>query len=213
MKEKGRSFDGWLSGRTYDFVMNIFGFSEVYVSRMVDRLPLEGGMAVLDLGCGTGISGLVICDRIARRFSGLPPTLTGIDLSRSQLDEAGKKGATRNYSTTFQVGSMDETGLADDRFDLVVASLAIHEASPMVRRATIPEIRRLLKPGGVFVLVEWSRPRFGLKALLWLPFLFKDGTEDNWRNRYAKWCLKEGLRCDRDEYLDSMLRLQVFRKP
>jgi demethylmenaquinone methyltransferase/2-methoxy-6-polyprenyl-1,4-benzoquinol methylase len=107
---------------------------------------------------------------------------------------------------------MDELPFPDNSFDAVVTSLAIHATPPEVRRVAIGEIRRVLKPGGIFGLVDWSRPRFGLWGLLWLPMLLPRMKGDNWRNTYPDICRQRRMELEKDVYVNSLVRCQIFRK-
>ena len=82
-----------------------------------------------------------------------------------------------------------------------------------VRRAAIAETARLLKPGGTFLLVDWSRPRFGLWGIVWYPFCrWGEGNRDNWNNVYPELCRERGLKLKEDDYINSISRRQVFVK-
>jgi demethylmenaquinone methyltransferase/2-methoxy-6-polyprenyl-1,4-benzoquinol methylase len=107
---------------------------------------------------------------------------------------------------------MDELPFPEDYFDAVVTSLALHATPPEVRRKTINEVSRVLKPGGIFGLVDWSRPRFGLWGLVWLPMLLPRMKGDNWQNTYPDLCRQDRMELLKDEYVNSLVRCQVFRR-
>ena len=108
---------------------------------------------------------------------------------------------------------MDELPFPDGHFDLVMTSMALHETPPAVRRAAITETARLLRPGGTFLLVDWSRPRFGLWGIIWYPFCrWGEGNRDNWNNVYPELCRERGLKLKEDDYINSISRRQVFVK-
>ena len=43
---------------------------------------------------------------------------------------------------------------ADDEFEVVSCIYLFHELPPVVRRAVVGEIRRVLKPGGTLIFVD-----------------------------------------------------------
>lgn len=72
-------------------------------------LPGMTGLAVLDLGCGTGLSGAAFKDRAAH--------MTGLDLSPSMIEKAAERGVYDNLL----IGDI-ESGLGDGIYDLVLAA-------------------------------------------------------------------------------------------
>ena len=46
----------------------------------------------------------------------------------------------------------------DNQFDLVHTSVALHEMKPAQLQAILSEVYRVLKPGGVFALVDFHKP-------------------------------------------------------
>ena len=95
---------------------------------------------VLDAPCGTGI------------FSPLIPAVhyTGIDVSDVYVSHARKKHPDRRFAVMDALA----TSFADDAFAAVlVVGFLHHLDEPDVARS-LKEIRRLLRPGGRFLLVE-----------------------------------------------------------
>ncbi len=91
--------------------------------------------------------------------------------------------------------------------------MSIHETPPKIRRSALSEVARVLKPGGIFVLVESCRPRLGLLGILWYPLVcFGEKNKDNWCNVYPDLCRDRGLMLESDAYLNSISRRQVFIK-
>jgi ubiquinone/menaquinone biosynthesis C-methylase UbiE len=61
----------------------------------------------------------------------------------------------------------------DNHFDLVHTSVAMHEMTPSQLQQILKEVYRVLKPGGVFALVDFHKPTNfvfwpGLILFLWL---------------------------------------------
>ena len=152
--KRGNVFDGPVSGKVYDRFADLFGFGPALYIKAVELMPLESGQTVLDLGCGTGAFTCAVADLI-----GDGSVIHGIDLSKKQLDTAQEKMEKRSTRFIPHLCSMDELPFSNDSFDLVISSLAIHAASPPVRRTAIREASRVLKNGSRFILVDWTRPR------------------------------------------------------
>ena len=207
-EKKGYIFEGFLSGKSYDRFTDLFGLGPKLYCRAAMALPLRPGMHVLELGCGTALFGLAIAERI-----GPTSRIHGIDLSQNQITYAKRKTSQSNTTFAFHRCSMDEVPFEDATFDMVVSSMAFHEVPSDVRRGAIREAARVLKPAGLFALMDWSKPRFGLMTILWLPFVyFVEYSEDNWNNTYPALCREQSLALLTDVYLTSLIRCQLFRK-
>ena len=129
-------------------------------SRLLSATELPSGAAVLDLGCGHGMVTIMT----ALRFP--DSTVTGIDLWRS-IDQssntraAAEKNALLNGVSDrvrFDTGDMTDLPYADGSFQLVTASLAIHNIrSRDNRRRALTEAARVLAPGGRILIADISR--------------------------------------------------------
>jgi SAM-dependent methyltransferase len=109
----------------------------------LDRLALEPGARVLDLGCGTG----VVTRGIAAR-PGFAGHVVGLDHS-PRLIEAARRMTTEEGITdrvTFEVGDAAALPYPDAAFDAVVAHTTIsHVGDPL---ALLAEAARVVRPAG-----------------------------------------------------------------
>ena len=102
---------------------------------------------LLDLGCGTGRLLSFVKDNYPRLG------VTALDLSPYYLERA--RALLRPWrDVAFVQAPAEETGLPDAGFDVVTAIFLFHELPGKVRRAVAAEAARLLKPGGLFILVD-----------------------------------------------------------
>ena len=130
------------------------GFADIYESARprvpqypVDVLCRYLGRApetVVDLGCGTGLSTTV--------WQGVCDTVIGIEPSAEMLAVAQKKSSAK---LRFLQAFSDDTKLPDACADIVVCSQSFHWMEP---KATLAEVDRILKPGGVFATVDCDWP-------------------------------------------------------
>lgn len=206
-ENKGTVFDGFAAGSNYDRFASISGFGPSLYRKAAAELPLRQGMRVLDLGCGTAFFGIAVAELI-----GDGSEIHGVDLSEKQLNHARSKTQDSSASFEFRCCSMHELPYEDATFGAVITSLALHAVPPEVRRGAIRETSRVLEPGGIFGLVEWGKPRFGLWGLIWLPMLLRGRGGDNWQNTYPRLCREVGLQPVKDVYLNSLVRCQIFKK-
>ncbi|MCK9240930.1 class I SAM-dependent methyltransferase [Desulfocurvus sp.] len=208
MNEKGREFKGLWGGKHYRRWAALFGMGPEFYRRGLGDLELGDGMRALDLGCGPGALSLALAQRAAPGAA-----IVGLDLSEDQLAYARTQAGGHACALEFRRGSMDELPYPDGHFDLVMTSMALHETPPAVRRAAVAETARVLRPGGLFLLVDWSRPRLGLWGVLWFPLVCRgEKNRDNWNNVYPALCAARSLDLAQDGYINSMVRRQLFRK-
>jgi predicted TPR repeat methyltransferase len=105
-------------------------------------IPGLTGLAVLDLGCGTGLSGAAFRDRAEH--------LTGLDLSPAMLEKARARGG---YDALI-VGDI-ESGLGEALYDLVIAADTLVYLGDL--DATMKAVAAALKADGYFLFTTEAR--------------------------------------------------------
>lgn len=213
MTTKENVFDGLISGKVYDRLAEVFGFGPSLYKKAAELIPLKQEQVILDLGCGTGSFSAAVLDRAD--MIGTTGEIHGVDLSNKQLDVAKEKIGAKGARFVPHLCSMGELPFSSATFDLVISSLAIHAASPLVRREAIKEIARILKRNCSFILVDWTRPKTFLTRLLYLPFspyLMGEKTRDNWDNVYPELCEDENLELKTDIFINSYVKYQHYVK-
>ncbi len=109
---------------------------------MLDVLPLEQGMTILDVGCGSGKQ----CFSYLAHLSG-KADITGADVSEELLAKAQEENKKLGERIKFQTLNFNKTfPQPDETYDLVSCSFAIYYAEDIP--FTIREMHRVLKPGG-----------------------------------------------------------------
>ena len=207
--EKGDAFTGMRAGKHYERMARIFGLNDDFYKRAIGDLRLEDGMKALDMGCGTGALSFALAHRSSPRC-----TIHGIDLSEDQTTYASNRPGGQGGALHFSTASMDDALFPDGALDIAMTSMALHEASPAVRRAALSNIARMLKPGGKFLLVDVAKPLLRGWGLVLRPFMaLSDKFRDNRENSYADICAKLGLIQTEDQYINALIRRQVFVKP
>ncbi|MDE7293468.1 MAG: methyltransferase domain-containing protein [Oscillospiraceae bacterium] len=130
------------------------GFGEVYENarpkvpkylvEIICRYLGKAPELVVDMGCGTGLSTEVwqeVCGRVI-----------GIEPSDDMRNIAEKKSTEK---MSFIKAFSDDTGLESDCADVVVCSQSFHWMEPA---ATLKEVDRILKKGGIFATVDCDWP-------------------------------------------------------
>lgn len=173
--------------------------------RVVRKLrPLLAADArVLDVGCGTGDLSIELFEKTAAQ-------VLGIDFCRPML-ELAKAKAPR---LSFIEGDALRLPFADAFFDGITMGFALRNLSSV--EAGLAELKRVLKPGGVVAILEFSQPtipgmrefvRFYYRRLL--PWI--GGQVSGSRNAYEY--LPDSIaRFPDQETLASMMRTAGFEE-
>lgn len=173
------------------------------------QLPLQGitissETKVLDLCCGSG--------QATKFLVQSSHDVTGLDVSPVSLQRAQRNVPQAKYVEALA----EEMPFPDAEFDLVHTSVAMHEMKPSILRQILKEVYRVLKPGGVFALVDFHKPTNflfwpGLSLFLWL---FE--TETSWQllETNLDELLKEvGFKvCDRTLHVGGSLQVIQAKK-
>ncbi|TMJ27407.1 MAG: class I SAM-dependent methyltransferase [Alphaproteobacteria bacterium] len=150
--------DGWLSehsAQVYDTQVEVLFTGAADVMRRRALKPIAEWMAGknqrdlrgLDVGCGTG--------RLLAFLHDAWPGVrwTGTDLSPPYLAEA-RRLIGRTARVKLIEGAAETLPFESASLDLVVSSFLMHELPPDVRLAVLKEMARVLKPGGLVVIVD-----------------------------------------------------------
>jgi ubiquinone/menaquinone biosynthesis C-methylase UbiE len=80
---------------------------------------------------------------------------------------ASHQASANASAARFAVSSVEALPGPDDHFDVVLASLMLHHLPPGIQRSGLAEVLRVLKPGGRFVVLDFSAmPGHGIGHLL-----------------------------------------------
>ncbi len=128
---------------------------------------LAAGAAILDLGAGVGRHALAL------QAAGFD--LTALDAAPEGLAEIDKAGT----GVKTRLGRMDDLPFEDAAFDHVLSWNVIYHGDETVLLNTISEVRRVLKPGGTFMLTMLSKRR------LWIDREKLNGPKEISRNTWV----------------------------
>lgn len=104
---------------------------------------------VVDLGSGTGLSTAV--------WGGRAEQVIGVEPNADMRNEAihNLAGHPNAAHIGYREGFADRTGLPDDCADIVTAAQSFHWMEPT---ATLAEVARILRPGGLFAAYDYDAP-------------------------------------------------------
>jgi 2-polyprenyl-3-methyl-5-hydroxy-6-metoxy-1,4-benzoquinol methylase len=146
-------------------------FHRKLIGPAVERLlALQAGERVVDIACGSGV--------MARRLAQLGGRVTATDFSAALIERARLRGQSSGEPIQYEVvDATDEEALAalgEGQFDAAVSTMALMDmpvVAPLYRA-----VRRLLKPGGRFVIAT-AHPAFNSNN----PVFSHDLGDDNGR--------------------------------
>jgi demethylmenaquinone methyltransferase/2-methoxy-6-polyprenyl-1,4-benzoquinol methylase len=139
----------------YDFLNRFLsGGIDVYWRKQAIReLRGLGNVAILDVATGTGDMAVLLA-------RGYPQAqITGVDISEGML-EVGRKKLARlklNSRITLRPGDSEALPFSDDQFDAITVAFGVRNFENLERG--LLEMRRVLKPGGKLLVLEFSQPR------------------------------------------------------
>ncbi len=115
---------------------------------------------VLDVCCGTG--------GMARRFAAWGIAPTGIDLSRTMLGQAERKGRI-THARLMDAGEME----LRKEFDAAYINLAIHEMTPDLRERVWQKMIESVCEGGIVVVMDLNAPQMDTRRSRFRHGLFE----------------------------------------
>ena len=138
-----------------------FGIDQKWRKKVVNLVSAKNPKNVLDVATGTGDLAIMLSKTPAEK-------IVGIDISAGMLDIGKKKIAHKNLSQIIEMRQEDSEALtfADNSFDAVTVAFGIRNFETLEKG--LAEILRVLKPGGIFVILETSVPE---------KFPFKQGYQ------------------------------------
>jgi ubiquinone/menaquinone biosynthesis C-methylase UbiE len=148
---KGRTIRWW--ARFYDAASWLMSLGRApAIKRMtLEMAAVRSGESVLDVGCGTGSLALA-----AKEAAGPEGSVRGIDASPEMIKQARRKAAKQGAEVDFRVAPIEELPFAEGEFDCVLSSFMLHHLPEDVKRKGLAEVRRVLKPGGRFLAVDFG---------------------------------------------------------
>ena len=126
--------------------------------------------------------------RLAERLAP-DATLDVVDVLPIQLANLRRKLAPAAHVNLINRDAAD-LGFEDHAYDRVVLFFLLHEMPLEVRKRTLAEAARVLKPGGQLVIVDYHRPHawHPLRSVMkWILRNFEPFAMDLWRHEVKEW--------------------------
>ncbi|MDE1976114.1 MAG: class I SAM-dependent methyltransferase [Elusimicrobia bacterium] len=147
----------------YDLLvwLSMFGREREFRRRILQLARLKPGDSVLDAGCGTGTLAIA-----AKKSLGPGGRVCGVDASREMIARAESKARKAGVEIGFKNSPVELLPFPDGQFDVVFSTMMLHHLAPKGRRSCAAEIRRVLRPGGRVLAVDFAPPASRRKSIL-----------------------------------------------
>lgn len=130
------------------------------------------GQKVLDLGCGGGFMSEALAERQA--------DVIGVDPSEAAIQEAQSHAHRQGLQIDYKVGTGEQIPLEDSSVNAVICVDVLEHVQDL--DAVLGEVRRVLKPGGVFYFDTINRTWLATVVLIYfgetILRLLPPGTHD-----------------------------------
>ena len=160
----------------------VYDVVEVFARHIREKVVSDSGLSrgakVLDMACGTGAQSIA--------FAKYGFSVVGVDLSSDMLGWAKKK-IRKGYDVTFLCLDATSVPFPDSHFDLATVSFGLHDMPEEIGAVVLMEMRRVTKPNGKIVIVDYDVPRNSVSAFL------GHAVAKIWESKYYDHFLKVGL--------------------
>ncbi len=170
----------------YDLMTKLMGADQARRG-LLDQAQIRPGHRILDIGCGTGSLSI----QVKRLHPGTD--VVGLDPDPKALARASRKAARATVSIQFDQGFGDELPYPDGSFDRVLSSLMFHHVRTDEKVKTLRAVRRVLKPGGEFHMLDFEGPENGAHGILSRLLHSNQRLKDNSESRVLQFMTEAGF--------------------
>lgn len=154
-----------LAGSLVPFVLGLS--MVVYVNRgkhrlrdwMLSRHSWSGNEAVLDIGAGRGLMAIGAAKKLSGGKVLAIDIWSNVDLSSNSIEALRRNTELAGVADKVEIRSTDarKLDLSDNSIDVVLSVLCLHNIEPEEdRMAACREIARVLKPGGLALIADYT---------------------------------------------------------
>ncbi len=156
---------------------------EMRAGRIIAGAGLEDGdgMRVLDVGCGTGSYTRPLAERTRASIVAFDVTPEVLPQARKQIPDNARVVAAEAAKLPFP----------DESFDAVVGNAVLHHLLPL--EDSVPELVRVLKPGGRFCFAEPNLVNPHMYVQLEIPYFRRKIEASPDEVAFVRWSLQPQL--------------------
>ncbi len=145
--------------RCYDLNnrLHSFGRDRVWRREAVREAAVRPGETVLDVACGTGDLTRLFARTHAKRVVGLDFTPEMLQIAEERRAREAKRGSLAAARVEYVQGDAMDLPFEDESFNVVSIAFGLRNVADPAQ--ALAEFRRVLKPRGRLVVLEFSEPR------------------------------------------------------
>jgi demethylmenaquinone methyltransferase/2-methoxy-6-polyprenyl-1,4-benzoquinol methylase len=155
-----------------------FGIDIKWRKKVVEIVKLQNPDSILDIATGTGDLAINLTKTNAKK-------IIGLDISEGMLNVGREKINLKqlNHTIDMVVGDSENLPFENDSFDAITVAFGVRNFETLEKG--LSEILRVLKPGGIFVILETSVPTkfpfrqgYFMHTKIFLPLIGKLFSKD-----------------------------------
>lgn len=155
-----------------------FGIDIKWRNKVVEIIRLQNPDSILDIATGTGDLAINLTKTNAKK-------IIGLDISEGMLNIGREKINLKqlNHTIDMVVGDSENLPFENDSFDAITVAFGVRNFETLEKG--LSEILRVLKPGGIFVILETSVPTkfpfrqgYFMHTKIFLPIIGKLFSKD-----------------------------------
>lgn len=141
----------------YDFLNRLLSMriDTIWRKKLVKRALEVAPTCILDVACGTGDLSIMLAKKIKNRVPEVQ--VVGLDLSSGMVAMGKKKPIVNELGIELLVGDAEKLPFENQSFDLVTCAFGVRNFGNL--RIGLSEIRRVLKPNGTLLILEFSKSK------------------------------------------------------
>jgi demethylmenaquinone methyltransferase/2-methoxy-6-polyprenyl-1,4-benzoquinol methylase len=128
-----------------------FGIDIKWRKKVLQLVTAKNPDTILDIATGTGDLAILMTETPAKK-------IIGLDISTGMLEEGKKKISQKHLSDKIEMllGDSENIPFEDNTFDAITVAFGVRNFENLEKG--LSEILRVLKPNGIFVILETSNP-------------------------------------------------------